>query len=97
MHDFSKSHAFEAAAEDYAESFRFDMEPALSKIVKVERQGRQFIVEIEMIEGVVTDETRDTFEADGPVKISVTETGLYVTSYRVLLAGRARLRRTRFF
>jgi hypothetical protein len=97
MQEPDEPHAFEVAAEDYAGSFSFDVEAALSKTVTVQRRGRLFTVAIEFIDGIVTDETQETFEADGPVRISVTKTGLYLTSYRNLLAGRARLRRTRFF
>jgi hypothetical protein len=89
--------SFEASAEDFTRIFTFDVEDGLRKSVTVARSGRRFVVEIRYIDGAVTDTTEETFEADGPVRISVVDSGLYLASYRVLLAERVRLRRTRFF
>jgi hypothetical protein len=91
------AHAFEATAEDFGQSFDFDAEDGLRKTVSFVRTGRYLRAEIQYVDGAVTDTAVETFEADGPVRISVMDGGVYLTSYRELLAGRVRLRRTRFF
>jgi hypothetical protein len=89
--------AFEASGDAFSECFSFAIDGGLAKDVKVERNGRRVTVDIKVTDRAVTDATRETFEADGPIRISVTESGLYVSTSCVLLAGRLRLRRTRFF
>jgi hypothetical protein len=89
--------AFETADDAFSEHFSFTIDGGLTKGVKVERKGRHITVDIEVTDRAVIDTTRETFEADGPVRISVTDSGLYMTTSCALLAGRIRLRRTRFF
>lgn len=88
---------FEISEENFAQTYAFDMEDGLRKSVVLARSGHSVTVEITYIDGAVTDATVEVFEADGPVRISVTENGVYLASYRALLADRVRLRRTRFF
>jgi hypothetical protein len=83
---------------DYFEqSFAFEMRDGLCKTVTVSRSGRRLTVTTDFLDGAVTDTTVDTFEADGAVRISVMESGIYVASRLALLADRVRLNRTRFF
>jgi len=83
---------------DYFEqSFAFEMRDGLCKRVTVSRSGRRLTVKTDFLDGAVTDTTVDTFEADGAVRISVMESGIYVASRLALLADRVRLNRTRFF
>lgn len=89
--------SFETSENDFSESYAFDMEDGLRKLVTLARFGRSLRVEIIYADGAVTDTTTETFEADGPMRISITESGIYLASYRALLADRVRLRRTRFF
>lgn len=89
--------AFEASGDAFSERFSFTIDGGLTKDVEVTRNGRGITVDIEVTDRAVIDTTRETFEADGPVRISVTDSGLYMTTSRALLAGRVRLRRTRFF
>jgi hypothetical protein len=96
-HSEKPRHAFEASGEAFSERFSFVIEEGLTKDVEVTRNGRHISVEIEVTDRAVSDATRETFEADGPVRISVTDSGVYLTTSRELLAGRIRLRRTRFF
>ncbi|AYC99939.1 hypothetical protein [Neorhizobium sp. NCHU2750] len=91
------ANVFETPSDDFEESFAFEMEDGLRKTVTVSRAGLQFFVMTSYLDGAVTDTTVETFEADGPVKISVMESGIYLSSARMLLADRVRLRRTRFF
>ena len=88
---------FQTSEEDFATGYAFDMEDGLRKSVKLSRSGRKFTVEIIYVDGAVMDTTTETFEADGPMRISVAEGGIYLAGYCDLLAGRVRLRRTRFF
>ena len=96
-HPEQPKHAFEASGDAFSERFSFAIEEGLTKDVKVARNGRHITVDIEVTDRAVIDATRETFEADGPVRISVTESGVYMTTSCELLAGRIRLRRTRFF
>ncbi|WJH39227.1 hypothetical protein N7E02_20480 [Aliirhizobium terrae] len=90
-------HVFEAGGDAFSERFSFVIDEGLTKDVEVTRNGRGITVDIEVTDRAVIDTTRETFEADGPVRISVTDSGLYMTTSCALLAGRVRLRRTRFF
>jgi hypothetical protein len=90
-------HMFEASGDVFAERFAFDIEEGLTKDVRIARNGRRITVDIQVTDRSVTDFTEESFEADGPVRISVMDSGLYLTSSCTLLAGRVRLLRTRFF
>ncbi|SFB05535.1 hypothetical protein SAMN03159496_01589 [Rhizobium sp. NFR07] len=90
-------HVFEADGDAFSERFSFVIDEGFTKDVEVTRNGRGITVDIEVTDRAVIDTTRETFEADGPVRISVTDSGLYMTTSCALLAGRVRLRRTRFF
>lgn len=96
-HPDNLAQTFETSDEDFSQIYGFDMEGGLRKSVTLVRSGQSLKVEITYIDGAVTDTTVEVFEADGPVRISVTESGVYLASYRALLADRVRLRRTRFF
>ncbi|MBO0140544.1 hypothetical protein JZX87_05095 [Agrobacterium sp. Ap1] len=87
----------ETSEEDFTRNYAFDMEDGLRKSVTLARTGRSLKVEIIYVDGAVVDTTTETFEADGSLRISVTENGVYLASYCALLADRVRLRRTRFF
>ncbi len=87
----------EMSSDVFQQSYAFEMEDGLRKMVTVSRSGQVFRVATDYLDGAVVDATVDTFEADGPVRISVVETGIYLASVRMLLADRVRLRRTRFF
>lgn len=88
---------FETSEDGFIRTYAFDMEDGLRKSIMLARSGRSFMVEITYADGAVVDTTTETFETDGSVRISVTEGGVYLTSYCALLADRVRLRRTRFF
>ncbi len=88
---------FEIADNFFSQSFVFPIEDDVSKTVSVERQGQVFSVSIHYQDDGTEDGARETFEADGPVTVSLADSGLYITSCRALLSGRIRLRRTRFF
>ncbi len=88
---------FQTPEEDFARNYAFDMEDGLRKSVSLSRSGRKLTVEIIYMDGAVVDTTTETFEANGPMRISVAEGGIYLAGYCDLLAGRVRLRRTRFF
>lgn len=88
---------FETSEEDFARSYAFDMEDGLRKSIRLARSGRKLTVEIIYVDGAVMDATTETFDADGPMRISIAEGGVYLAGYCDLLAGRVRLRRTRFF
>lgn len=96
-HPDTLAQTFETSADDFVLQYAFDMEDGLRKSVRLARADQSLTVEITYIDGVVTDATTEVFEADGPVRISVTESGVYLASHRALLADRVRLRRTRFF
>jgi hypothetical protein len=82
---------------DFAETFVFEIDGDIVKLVEVARHGKVFVVYIQYADIAIFEETRETFEADGAVKITVTSSGIYITSYRPMLSNRIRLRRTRFF
>lgn len=84
-------------AGDFTRSFEFAPEKDLLKTVTVSRHIRRISIEIRYMEGAVTDETDESFEADGPIRISLMDDGLYLTATCMLLAGRVGLRRTRYF
>jgi hypothetical protein len=63
----------------------------------VARRGKAFVVHIRYTDAAMFDQTRETFEADGTVTISMADGGIYIGSCRALLADRIRLRRVRFF
>lgn len=88
---------FQTPEEDFARNYAFDMEDGLRKSVSLSRSGRKLTVEIIYMDGAVVDTTTETFEANGPMRISVAEGGIYLAGHCDLLAGRVRLRRTRFF
>lgn len=88
---------FQTPEEDFARNYAFDMEDGLRKSVILSRSGRKLTVEIIYLDGAVMDTITETFEANGPMRISVAEGGIYLAGYCDLLAGRVRLRRTRFF
>lgn len=96
-HPDKSMQTFQTAEEDFARNYAFDMEDGLRKSVTLSRLGRKLTVEIIYMDGAVADTTTETFEATGPMKISVAEGGIYLAGYCDLLAGRVRLRRTRFF
>ena len=98
MRHFDKhAQAFEPMVGDFTRSYEFEIEGGLLKVVTLARQGRRFTVLVQYVDGAVTDATEETFEADGSIRISLAESGVYLTGSRALLAGRVRLRRTRFF
>lgn len=98
MHHSDKTgRAVDLVSSEFEETFAFAMENGLHKTVTVSRSGRNFKVVTDYLDGAVSDASIDTFEADGPVRISVTESGLYLASSRILLVDRVQLRRTRFF
>jgi hypothetical protein len=84
-------------SDNFEQSFAFEMEDGLRKTVTISRSGRSFSVTTDYLDGAVMDTTVETFEADGPVRISLMESGIYLASRLVLLADRVRLNRTRFF
>lgn len=96
-HPDKLTQTFETSDEGFIRNYAFDMEDGLRKSVTLVRTGRSFTVEIIYADGAVVDTTTETFEADGTVRVSVTESGVYLAGYRALLADRVRLRRTRFF
>jgi len=96
-HPDELTQTFEASEEEFARTYAFEMTDGLRKRVTLVRSGRGLTVEITYVDGAVTDATSETFEADGPVRISITESGVYLAGCCDLLAGRVRLRRTRFF
>lgn len=91
------SDTVEMPSDNFEQSFAFEMEDGLRKTVTISRSGRSFSVTTDYLDGAVMDTTVETFEADGPVRISLMESGIYLASRLVLLADRVRLNRTRFF
>jgi hypothetical protein len=89
--------AFETVDEAFHHSFSFAAEDGLRKTVTVSRSGRKVCVKTVYIDGAVTDAAIETFEADGAVRISIVESGLYIAGHRSLPAERVRLQRRRFF
>lgn len=87
----------EQANTDFNEEFAFSIEDGLTKMVQVTRSGNNFTITIKYADIAIFDETQETFQADGPVEIRTTDSGIYLSSYRSLLSDRIRLRRTRFF
>lgn len=81
----------------FTKSFAFGLQDDLEKTVTISRIDRRMSVEIDYIDGAVVDRTLENFDADGPVRITVTENGLYLASSCLLLAGRVRMQRTRYF
>ncbi len=98
MRHFEKpASAFEETEEHFTRSFSFGREEDFGKTVTLSRRGRSFTVDIVYTDRAVTDATCESFEADGPVRISIIDGGMYLTSSRTLLAGQVKLHRTRFF
>jgi hypothetical protein len=91
------THSYETLDDVFSKRLTFGIDGGLTKDVEIQRNGRHITIDIQISDRAVVDTTRETFEADGPVRISVTESGLYMTTSCTLLAGRVRLRRTRFF
>lgn len=88
---------FETSQESFSREFAFDVEGGFTKVVHVGRDGNVFTITTKYADIAVFEETREVFEADGAVKITATDNGVYITSYRSMLSDRIRLRRTRFF
>lgn len=87
----------EQADTNFIEEFSFSVEDDLTKMVQVVRSGNNFTITIKYADIAILDETQETFQADGPVEIRTTDSGIYLSSYRSMLSDRIRLRRTRFF
>jgi len=88
---------FETAQENFSREFAFDVEGGFTKVVHVARDGNTFTITTKYADIAIFDETHEVFEADGSVKVTATDNGVYITSYRSMLSDRIRLRRTRFF
>jgi hypothetical protein len=88
---------FETSQENFSQEFSFDVEGGFTKAVHVHREGNVFTVTTRYADLTLFEETREVFEADGPVNIATTDSGVYITSCRSMLSDRVRLRRTRFF
>jgi hypothetical protein len=88
---------FETSQENFSREFAFDVEGGFTKVVHIVRSGNSFTITTKYADIAIFDETREVFEADGPVKVTATDNGVYITSYRSMLSDRVRLRRTRFF
>lgn len=88
---------FEVSEEVFSKLFAFEIDGGMTKTVDVARTGQAFVVDIRYADAASSDQTRETFEADGTVTITTADSGIFISSSRSLLADRIRLRRVRFF
>lgn len=80
-----------------SKTFTFHLDRDVWKAILLTRAGRQVSVETRYAGFSLSEHVMDAFEADGPIAIAETDSGIYVTSSRLVLKDGLRLKRTRFF